>query len=235
MTITTPYATPGPDRDAYIIAMRSAGHTLDAIADTLGISRERVRQLAERAGAPVPGQGQNNASIIDPLTIMRYIRDPGTRTMKQVARHIGCSDQAVTRVLAELGLGETVRRLFRWRRGAPRRRRIVGQLQAFAAKHGRAPTLVECNSMAEPGLPWGGEIVAVFGSTTAGYRAAGFEPRPVGGPGHVHGRRLPTHCKRGHPLSPENVYLYETRGGTLARICRVCTKIRKGPLTSARG
>jgi len=32
-----------------------------------------------------------------------------------------------------------------------------------------------------------------------------------------------THCKHGHELTPENVYLHTTRYGTTGRACRTCT------------
>ena len=34
-------------------------------------------------------------------------------------------------------------------------------------------------------------------------------------------------CKRGHPFTPENTLRHRTGGGSLARVCRECTRQRK--------
>jgi HNH endonuclease len=37
----------------------------------------------------------------------------------------------------------------------------------------------------------------------------------------------PTHCKYGHELTPENVYLYPNANGRFARHCRTCRRLRQ--------
>lgn len=40
------------------------------------------------------------------------------------------------------------------------------------------------------------------------------------------GRMTRTHCKRGHPLTPENVYSFARKDGYVMRIYRQCRRVR---------
>jgi hypothetical protein len=42
-----------------------------------------------------------------------------------------------------------------------------------------------------------------------------------------------THCKRGHPFSPQNTYLY-VRGSWVCRHCRLCARVRSQRYSAAK-
>ncbi|MET3662477.1 sigma factor-like helix-turn-helix DNA-binding protein [Aquamicrobium ahrensii] len=45
-------------READMLRRHEAGETLKSIADTYGLTRERVRQIVKRAGGIMPGSGR---------------------------------------------------------------------------------------------------------------------------------------------------------------------------------
>lgn len=38
-------------------------------------------------------------------------------------------------------------------------------------------------------------------------------------------KRAQTHCKRGHPLSGDNLHVYKAKNGWTARVCRACKRL----------
>jgi hypothetical protein len=211
----------GAERDQYVAELRRSGHTLEQIAGTLGVSRERVRQLAKRAGAPRPAVA---ASGIDPVALLRFARSRECRSMRHCARHFGLPHRTVNIAFRELGVARALKRLYRWRRRSNLRARIIVALRAFAAKHGRAPTSEEmCDR--KNGLPYPAEVARVFGGCATGFWAAGLEPRATGPLGHLH-REPATHCRRGHPFTPENTYTGVRPSGKRYRLCKECQRFR---------
>ena len=134
------------ERVERIVALRRGGATLEGIAQVIGVSRERVRQLEAKSTDPLVGP----AARIDPLRLIRAVRDPATTSIHNIAKTLHSSDAEITRCLKELGLLPAVRRLFRMRKGSrrravmePRREAMVTAVKACAERLGRDPTIHE--------------------------------------------------------------------------------------------
>ena len=104
-------------QEAWVLALYLGGATLDEVAFVLGSNRTWVRQCVMEAGLA----RHRGARNIDVLAIMREVRFPGTVTLKQVAARLCYSEEAIRHSIGELGMTESVRRLFRLRRRAARR------------------------------------------------------------------------------------------------------------------
>lgn len=125
------------------------------------------------------------------------------------------------------------------------RERVIEAIQDYAHQYGRTPGAQDWNvAMARangrPDLverfyddacwPHTATLLYVFGSFNAAIAAAGFEPRKPGKRGATseyaktngRGHAAKTHCKYGHPLSGENLYVF---GGQ--RVCKACHARRK--------
>ena len=121
---------------------------------------------------------------------------------------------------------EIARDLYRDKVGQRRpwtRERVIQALQRQAKQTGKIPRATDWQRPLRrkaSGLMLSGEwrpnastVVNLFGSWSAGLRAAGLEPRRPGG-------QVRTHCKRGHPLTEENVYRRKDGG----RQCLICMR-----------
>jgi hypothetical protein len=209
------------DRDAYVAGMRRAGHTLQEIGDVLGVSRERARQLAKRAG--VEGLTTLAAPRIDPVAMLRFARSPECASFADCARRFEVDDHAVGRVFRSLGVDAALKRLYRWRRLSRLRALYAGQIRAFIATHGRPPMVREMNARgSKNGLPFASELQHAFGSLVAAWSALGIAPRPRGTLSHLRPRQPGTHCKRGHALTPDNLWSGLRSNGKRWRACKAC-------------
>lgn len=94
------------------------------------------------------------------------------------------------------------------------RRAIVSAMRRWAKKHGRPPTFRGWYKGGYKSRPCTKQVVHVFGSWSAGLRAAGLPVPPQGSAPRET-------CKRGHPLADA----YVRRDG--ARVCRECRKLHK--------
>lgn len=210
------------NRDAQMVVMRASGETLDTIGAAFGVSRERARQVLARNG----GTGSRPAAI-DPLAVMRLIRRRETVSLATVAVALGVELSAVCRLLRALDRYGSVSRLLRWRRDIIQRASILAQLRAFVTAHGRSPYMrefgVAVGTKRHPDLPAGSSVQRHFGTITAAFDRAGIARRREWQRG---GGERHTHCKRGHPFTPDNVYAW-TQSGKLVRQCRICTRARK--------
>jgi hypothetical protein len=172
------------DRDAYVVMMRRAGHSLQSIAETLGVSRERVRQLAARNGL------SDRISLlqppeIDPIALLRYARSSRDCIyFKDVARHFDLRVGTVKRMFHALGVNRALVRLFLWRRRNDARARQRQRVGAFVERYGRSPTVLELNKGVE-GLPYLVDCQRVFGSWEKAREALGIVQRPAGAHGHL--------------------------------------------------
>jgi len=70
------------------------------------------------------------------------------------------------------------------------RHQIISHIKRWVAEHGEPPLYADWNYPNGRGVPSAASVTRRFGSWSAGIRAAGFEPRPVGGTRQsVQGRR----------------------------------------------
>lgn len=172
------------ERDEYVVAQRRAGYTLQEIADDLGVSRERVRQLCERAGIG-DLHAAGGPERLDPIAVLRYARSPECRSLKAAAAHLGVPMSSVYAMVHQLGAMGALKRLYRWRASSANRARIVERMQAWIDANGRLPTGREINDPTRTGLPCGPTIASAFGSVSAMWKAMGVTPRPSGYRGHL--------------------------------------------------
>lgn len=201
--VVAPRVQRNTERDEYVAACIRAGHTLQSVADTLGITRERVRQLAHRAGV---SERVGHSVVHDPVKILAAARR--LDSIAQVAKETGFSTGAISEVLRELGVRPALERLWRWRCGSRRRARVAARLRAFANELGRTPTAKDIMGFS-PSLYVEG--CRTFGSIMA-FRAAAGLP-------YVDMRTVKSaHCIRGHANTPENRYP--------SGACRLCSQAR---------
>ncbi len=210
--------TPADRRRA--IATMATANILQDVADLFGISRERVRQISDKE---MPHSRDGLKTGTDPIAIFREIRQPDCRSIAAVANKFHTGAREIQKLLDALGAAMAVERLWRWRHSvaliAPReflRSNLIESLRRWHREHGQTPGSLEMSP--KNGLPWHMTYVRVFGSIRAAQIAAGLRPNALGGAGH---RSARTHCLRGHPLTPENIY----KQGK-SRRCRACSRAR---------
>lgn len=101
------------------------------------------------------------------------------------------------------------------------RRQIVSAIRAWVKEHGELPYYTDWNRPNGRGIPSAASIARHFGSWSKGMRAAGFEPRPVGGlrnlhPGSEKARPRVRQRRRSARLSSEAIaaayVLYDRQG-----------------------
>lgn len=167
---------PQNDREMAMIVARFGGATLEDIGQEYGVSRERVRQLCERAGV-------TQEMLEDrPLFTHKRAMDLG-----EVFRQI---DAAQAKRTARKARSRDFRRTAR--------RRLVTALKALAQQLGRTPTLTELaadqgyqkHSLALATVHFATRIhgprKTPYGTRSARlFRAAGLPPPQVGYNGHV--------------------------------------------------
>jgi hypothetical protein len=116
------------------------------------------------------------------------------------------------------------------------RERIITAIQVWARRTGDPPGARDWRRrVSSRGWTIGKEVthhrpsmarvIQVFGSWSAAIKAAGFKPRGAGyqrGTKYRYNRPRPTHCKRGHPLRGNNLYVNPSG----YRQCRACHRLR---------
>ncbi len=184
--------TPNPDRWAYAQSLRDAGWTLEEIGQSLGLTRERIRQKTTKRNA-VSG----SADRIDALRLVSILRGSPITTLNELATASGHGLVSVRECLTQLGMLRSATRLLRWRRTVPTRRRHAALIRAEYDRLGRTPTLHELATAmgVNPGAA-APILTDAFGSVRAAMRYVGIEPRGAGGPGHTRPKRKRTHCPR---------------------------------------
>lgn len=175
------------ERDELVRALRDGGHTQAEIAEQMGVSRQRIHQLV--------GSYTVQVSSLDPIRVMRALRDPQTTCAVHVREAAGISLPQFATFLAETGLRPAVLRLFRWRKMGRLRQRFATKALALAAQLGRTPTVKEVIAHC------GGVGQYEFGSLRAMWLYVGLTPNPKGGSGHVH-RTSERYLKNRTPDTP---------------------------------
>lgn len=207
------------DRDTFIRAQIEAGHTLQAVGDMLGITRERVRQIANRLGVTDRGQHQPH----DVVRFMAVARR--ARSLKATASELGVGAGVVQRALVAIGAFPALTRLWRMRQKRSRAAELVAAMQALATRLGRTPAIADLNAP-DAGTACHMVYVQAFGSLRAAQAASGLVPNAQGRPARAC-------CRNGHAMSGANLLAY--RNGTRTqRKCRACQNARKRAVYHAR-
>jgi hypothetical protein len=191
-------ATEAPDRWEYAQSLRDAGHSLDDIAGALGVTRQRVQQ---KTRCPV----RVAKTHLDPILVVRALRDPSSDSIATLGANAGWDGGTVLGCLNELGMAGAAKRLMRWRRAAPTRRRHAALIRAEYDLRGRTPTLCELSQAmspdATPALA-AATFRSVFGSIQRAMEYAGVPHRSVharGAAKFANPSRGPSIvCRKGH-------------------------------------
>lgn len=162
------------------------GMTMTDVGHKVGISRERVRQILRKEGYHEREGMQGKRPPVYPDRVAAALRDEWCRDLRGLAHLAGCTEPDARRVLHELDLWETARRLWKHRAklvtpGADGygREAIIAALQAFHARYARTPSIGDATA----GLvPFGKTtVIRRFGRWNKAIVAAGLEPRRVPG------------------------------------------------------
>lgn len=177
-------------RAAAWAALITGGLTLTEIAEAVGLSRERVRQILRVEGYSVRLGARGGSSSAEPLKVVAALRDPRCWSLGMMRYLAGCNPPKARFLLQELGLWDAAERLWRARaqRGQHRftdgrKQRIVDALREFAERTGNTPRIQDTM---DGRLPFAHTTaVRYFGSWSAAVAAAGLTPRRRGTPGHA--------------------------------------------------
>lgn len=174
-------------RDADVVRRRAAGETLREIGDSLGITRERVRQIVAAQGGP-------SASAVHAVRVEAqrevaarhaHIVVAGWaagRTLRQLADELGVSVRCVQTLIESEATDEA--HLARRQSKSRRIRRhsdsaLVAALHRVSHHLGRTPSLKDYGQAAlELDLPRGATLLRRFGGWRQACAAAGLDLPP---------------------------------------------------------
>ena len=102
MTMTLPHATfeTNNERNRYVVQMREAGHTLQAIGDSLNLTREMIRLIVKANAGPSANTVRVNREAKKQKKALDAFRDLGTADVETLAAHL---DEKPGRVRQLLG------------------------------------------------------------------------------------------------------------------------------------
>ena len=102
MTMTLPHATfeTNNERNRYVVQMREAGHTLQAIGDSLNLTREMIRLIVKANAGPSASTVRVNREAKKQKQALDAFRDLGTADVETLAAHL---DEKPGRVRQLLG------------------------------------------------------------------------------------------------------------------------------------
>ena len=177
-------------RAAAWAALVQGGLTLVDIANAVGLTRERVRQILRAEGHSERKNQRGPGTGLDPLAIVGAVRDRRCYSPGSFEGLAKCSFPDGRSVLKELGLWEATERLWRLRQrrlsdndGTRIRAAIVEALEAFGKREGRVPRIADAMAGAFPFAHT--TAVRYFGLWSKAVTAAGFRARRRGGADHV--------------------------------------------------
>ena len=165
--------------DLEMAGMLHGGATLEEIGQASGLTRERVRQRLKRIGVTA-------ASRLDVMKLVTAIRQKPIISLHQAGESVGANAVAVERALFELGLVDSVVRLFRLRKRARRSEQTAQTVEAirrYATQLGRTPRKADIlRKDRPPGIPSLTSLQKQFGSLSAAMLAAKLVPNARGRP-----------------------------------------------------
>lgn len=193
-------------------------YTLEDVSLMFGVSRERIRQLAEKLGLTERPQRGGLWCVRVWQDDEHRFRPVRKRILKQVATYTRRSarQQAIK-----------ARYTAHWAEA-------VAELKDLARQLERTPTRAELSRRLGLRRNPGYLTAYLFPSRQKGYQTslaslyadAGLTVRGRGSAGHLPHLFHTTHCRRGHPRTPENVAIYQTKGHEVWQ-CIPCRKLRR--------
>jgi hypothetical protein len=173
------------DRNRLMTALVDEGRTLTEVGEAFGVSRERVRQIYNRAKGHAPHR--KNHGRVTALPSLRAIREnPAIASWAALGRYLDTGKGEIKQrdwsslqiALDELGMLRVVERLFRLRTRRIRRQQVIDALHRVAEMTGQNPRMgdffvggVGTNVLT---------IYQVFGSFPKALEAAGFPQNSKG-------------------------------------------------------
>jgi hypothetical protein len=102
MAMTLPHTSfaTNDERNRYVVRMREAGHTLQAIGDSLGLTREMIRLIVKANSGPSASTVRVNREAKKQKQALDAFRDLGTADVETLAAHL---DEKPGRVRQLLG------------------------------------------------------------------------------------------------------------------------------------
>jgi hypothetical protein len=192
--------------DGYIAKLHYAGWTLQAIADPLGVTRERVRQrCVDATEAAYSSPELPEVPVWVPPVKPRKVSPPQMRSEFQ--RWLQETYALASRCRGSHAIGSPPR---------------VATEQVWAAIHRVVKQGISC---AEVARVVGVQTRTIYaGLSRHGYRKLppsqqAYEGKPI----LPYGRKPEpaTHCRNGHEFTPENTYVFKQ-----GRLCRTCQQKR---------
>jgi hypothetical protein len=88
--MTLPHATfeTNNERNRYVVQMREAGHTLQAIGDSLGLTREMIRLIVKANSGPSARTVRVNREVKKQKEALAAFKDLGTTDVNTLAAHL---------------------------------------------------------------------------------------------------------------------------------------------------
>ena len=102
MAMTLPHTSfaTNDERNRYVVRMREAGHTLQAIGDSLGLTREMIRLIVKANSGPSARTVRVNREVKKQKEALAAFKDLGTTDVNTLAAHL---DEKPGRVRKLLG------------------------------------------------------------------------------------------------------------------------------------
>ncbi len=172
-------------RAATWAALIDGGATMTEIAEIVGLSRERVRQILRKEGFDSRAGMRGIPSSNNPLVVVAALRHRDCYSLRWLSLLSRYPEDVAQRMLQELGIWPAAERLWRMRSrrlADQAQQRMLDAIRAYAAKAGHPPGI---NDAIAGKLPFSHTtIVRRFGSWNKAITAAGLTPASRGGRGH---------------------------------------------------
>jgi hypothetical protein len=186
-------------------------YTLEDVGQMFGVSRERIRQIANREGFHAKYGG---------MTCVRIWQDDEHRfrpVHKGVIKRVAQYECTTKR---KQGIAEKYQA--RWAEA-------VAELKDLARQLERTPTLHELARRLGLGRNTGLLTAHLWTTPRKGasrslaflYENAGLTIRGKGGTGHRFKKQRQSHCRKGHEMTPENTKIYRWKDKEI-HVCAIC-------------